>query len=165
MAVYLVRSCARCGAYFGIASDVGIGLRGLWFEGRRRSLVRDACLKSRLIDSSLIEAVNLRTRYAGVVPEVKVKPMSDFAVHFDSEPFESLDQLALLACQDYNLGGESDWFGEFRGGLYGFYARLYGEVIIPKSTHGCRVFELQRKRSITWHRSCSRWTRHLSASP
>ena len=126
MAVYLVRSCARCGAYFGIASDVGIGLRGLWFEGRRRSLVRDACLKSRLIDSSLIEAVNLRTRYAGVVPEVKVKPMSDFAVHFDSEPFESLDQLALLACQDYNLGGEGDWFGEFRGGLYGFYARLYG---------------------------------------
>jgi hypothetical protein len=50
----------------------------------------------------------------------------DFAVHFDSEPFESLDQLALLACQDYNLGGAGDWFGDFRGGLYGFYARLYG---------------------------------------
>lgn len=52
--------------------------------------------------------------------------MPDFAVHFDSEPFESLDQLALLARQDYNLGGAGDWFGEFRGGLYGFYARLYG---------------------------------------
>lgn len=52
--------------------------------------------------------------------------MPDFAVHFDSEPFESVDQLALLACQDYNLGGAGDWFGEFRGGLYSFYARLYG---------------------------------------
>lgn len=52
--------------------------------------------------------------------------MPDFAVRFDSEPFESLDQLALLVSQDYNLGGAGDWFGEFRGGLYGFYARLYG---------------------------------------
>ena len=52
--------------------------------------------------------------------------MSDFAVHFEAAPFESLDQLALLACQDYNLGGAGDWFGAFRGGLYGFYARLYG---------------------------------------
>ena len=95
--------------------------------------------------------------------------MPDFAVHFDLEPFESLDQLALLARQDYNLGGAGDWFGEFRGGLYGFYARLYGvqrnysNVTTPKSTHGCRVSEPQQKRSTTWHRSCSKWTRHLSA--
>jgi len=52
--------------------------------------------------------------------------MPDFAVHFDAHPFESLDQLALLVRQDYNLGGTGDWFGAFRGGLYGFYARLYG---------------------------------------
>jgi hypothetical protein len=52
--------------------------------------------------------------------------MPDFAVHFDAEPFELFDQLALLGHQDYNLGGTSDWFGAFRGGLYGFYARLYG---------------------------------------
>lgn len=52
--------------------------------------------------------------------------MPDFAVHFDAEPFESFDQLTLLARQDYNLGGAGDWFGAFRGGLYGFYARLYG---------------------------------------
>ncbi len=52
--------------------------------------------------------------------------MPEFSVHFDLAPFEALDQLALLACQDYNLGGAGDWFGEFRGGLYGFYARLYG---------------------------------------
>lgn len=52
--------------------------------------------------------------------------MPDFAVQFDSEPFELFDELALLARQDYNLGGAGDWFGAFRGGLYGFYARLYG---------------------------------------
>ena len=52
--------------------------------------------------------------------------MSEFSVQFDLAPFEVLDQLALLARQDYNLGDTGDWFGEFRGGLYGFYARLYG---------------------------------------
>ncbi len=39
---------------------------------------------------------------------------------------EDLDQYALLARQDYNLGKKNDWFGYFRGGLYGFYARIYG---------------------------------------
>lgn len=52
--------------------------------------------------------------------------MPDFSVQFDLSSFETLDQLALLARQDYNLGGAGDWFGEFRGGLYGFYARMYG---------------------------------------
>jgi len=52
--------------------------------------------------------------------------LPDFSVQFDLSPFEALDQLALLARQDYNLGGAGDWFGEFRGGLYGFYARMYG---------------------------------------
>jgi hypothetical protein len=52
--------------------------------------------------------------------------LPEFSVQFDPAPFEALDQLALLARQDYNLGGAGDWFGEFRGGLYGFYARLYG---------------------------------------
>ena len=52
--------------------------------------------------------------------------MPEFSVQFDLAPFEELDQLALLARQDYNLGVAGTWFGEFRGGLYGFYARLYG---------------------------------------
>ena len=52
--------------------------------------------------------------------------MPEFSVQFDLALFQALDQLALLARQDYNLGGAGDWFGEFRGGLYGFYARLYG---------------------------------------
>jgi hypothetical protein len=43
-----------------------------------------------------------------------------------SHPFEQLDEFALLACQDYNLGNTSDWFGSFRGGLYGFYGRVFG---------------------------------------
>ncbi len=52
--------------------------------------------------------------------------MSEFEMQFDPESFASLDEFALLARQDYNLGGAGDWFGEFRGGLYGFYARLHG---------------------------------------
>lgn len=52
--------------------------------------------------------------------------MSDFQVTIETKSFEDLDRLALLTCQDYNLGAAGDWFGEFRGGLYGFYARLYG---------------------------------------
>ena len=52
--------------------------------------------------------------------------MPEFSVQFDLVLFQALDQLALLARQDCNLGDVGDWFAEFRGGLYGFYARLYG---------------------------------------
>lgn len=52
--------------------------------------------------------------------------MPQFEVQFDILAFQKLDRLALLARQDYNLGGNGDWFGEFRGGLYGMYDRLYG---------------------------------------
>jgi hypothetical protein len=52
--------------------------------------------------------------------------MADYRITFDTRPYEELDSLALAACQDYNLGGAGDWFGEWRGGLYGFYARLFG---------------------------------------
>ena len=61
--------------------------------------------------------------------------MTDFSLQFDSAPFEALDQLALLARQDYNLGGAGDWFGEFRGGLYGFYGRLHGVQIHYSEVH------------------------------
>ena len=43
-----------------------------------------------------------------------------------SHPFEKLDEFALLACQDNNLGNTPNWFGCFRGGLYGFYGRVFG---------------------------------------
>lgn len=52
--------------------------------------------------------------------------MSEFLIQFDLSPFKKLDQLALLATQDYNLGNTGNWFTEFRGGLYGFYARVFG---------------------------------------
>ena len=61
--------------------------------------------------------------------------MSSFSLQFDSAPFETLDQLALLARQDYNLGGAGDWFGEFRGGLYGFYARFHGVQVHYSEVH------------------------------
>lgn len=37
---------------------------------------------------------------------------------------EDLDSLALLACQDYNLGNAGNWFFSFRGGLSGFRSRM-----------------------------------------
>lgn len=43
-----------------------------------------------------------------------------------SQPFEELDEFALLACQKDNFGNTSDWFGCFRGGLYAFYGRVFG---------------------------------------
>lgn len=52
--------------------------------------------------------------------------MADYVLEFDLSAFEELDQFALLARQDYNLGKGTDWFGTFRGGLYGFYARVHG---------------------------------------
>ena len=52
--------------------------------------------------------------------------MSDFLLPFDLAPYDRLDRLALLACQDYNLGNVTDWFGSFRGGLAGVNSRTYG---------------------------------------
>ncbi len=42
----------------------------------------------------------------------------------DSSVWDELDQFALLACQDYNFGNASDWFGCFRGGIFGMTSRL-----------------------------------------
>jgi len=53
-------------------------------------------------------------------------PMSDYVLTFNLSDFAELDRFALLARQDYNLGNTTDWFGTFRGGLYGFYARIHG---------------------------------------
>ena len=58
-----------------------------------------------------------------------------FQLPFDPSPFHNLDELALLARQDYNLGHKGDWFGNFRGGLYGFFARIYGLQVHYNSVH------------------------------
>jgi hypothetical protein len=42
--------------------------------------------------------------------------MPAFEISFDTKLFEKLDQFALLARQDYNLGSSDDWFGEFAAG-------------------------------------------------
>lgn len=52
--------------------------------------------------------------------------MPDFILDFNLDSFHQLDEYALLSCQSYNFGNESDWFGSFRGGLYGSYARVHG---------------------------------------
>ncbi|NTW34178.1 MAG: hypothetical protein HGB12_16430 [Bacteroidetes bacterium] len=49
-----------------------------------------------------------------------------FEIYFLLDDFKRLDDFALLMCQDCNYGNVNDWFGAFRGGLYGFYSRLDG---------------------------------------
>lgn len=61
--------------------------------------------------------------------------MADFRLQIDAGAYHELDQFALLARQDYNIGDKSDWFGAFRGGLYGFYARLHGLVVHYREVH------------------------------
>ena len=52
--------------------------------------------------------------------------MQEFDFSTTESAFEELDKFALLACQKYNLGNPGDWFGAFRGGIYGAKARLLG---------------------------------------
>jgi len=50
----------------------------------------------------------------------------NYILEFDLSSYETLDNFALLADQKYNLGNRDGWFGCFRGGLYGLYARVLG---------------------------------------
>lgn len=52
--------------------------------------------------------------------------MPDFNLMFNLDNYKNLDNFALLASQKYNYGNDTDWFGSFRGGLYGGYARIFG---------------------------------------
>lgn len=54
--------------------------------------------------------------------------MSNFILNIELSTFKELDQFALLACQKYNYGNDNEWFGSFRGGLYGSYARIHGLI-------------------------------------
>ena len=48
-----------------------------------------------------------------------------YEIFFELSPLNDLDQLCLLADQDYNYGNKKDWFGYFRGGLHGAVSRLH----------------------------------------
>jgi hypothetical protein len=55
--------------------------------------------------------------------------MNNFTANFDVSNYQELDRYALEAHQDNNLGNRGNWFFNFRGGLFGFYSRLYGVKI------------------------------------
>ena len=59
----------------------------------------------------------------------------DYTLKFDLSPYKDLDNFALLADQNYNLGDKGDWFNQFRGGLYGLYARVLGVQIHYREVH------------------------------
>ncbi len=61
--------------------------------------------------------------------------MTNLTLNFDRSGGEQLDNFALLATQDYNLGEKNDWFGHFRGGLHGHYSRLTGASIHYANMH------------------------------
>ena len=65
----------------------------------------------------------------------KSERMPDLKLNFDQSGGNQLDDFALLARQDYNLGKKNDWFGHFRGGLYGHYSRLSGASIHYENIH------------------------------
>ena len=52
--------------------------------------------------------------------------MNKHSLNLELGPLESLEKFPLIARQDRNYGKGNDWFGRFRGGLYGMYARLHG---------------------------------------
>ena len=60
---------------------------------------------------------------------------NDYTLEFDLSPYKDLDNLALLADQNDNLGDKGDWFNQFRGGLYGLYARVLGVQIHYHEVH------------------------------
>ena len=60
---------------------------------------------------------------------------NDYILEFDLSPYKDLDNFALLANQNYNLGDKGDWFNQFRGGLYGLYARVLGVQIHYREVH------------------------------
>lgn len=49
-----------------------------------------------------------------------------YNLDFDLTVYTKLDNFALLAWQEYNLGNDTDWFSAFRGGYYGFNSRIHG---------------------------------------
>lgn len=66
-----------------------------------------------------------------LIPQI----MTKFDLPFDLSNYGLLDQIALLACQSYNLGNSGDWFGAFRGGLYGFHSRIHGLITHYLTVH------------------------------
>lgn len=71
-----------------------------------------------------------RARYCRFAPLVLSGTLlamtEEYRLTFELFPLQQLDQFALLARQDYNLGNRGDWFGAFRGGLHAVYGRLHG---------------------------------------
>src|SRR5437588_6529186 len=49
-----------------------------------------------------------------------------YVLRFDTTPTYALDDFALMATQQFNLGNPSDWFGTFRGGRNGMESKIYG---------------------------------------
>jgi len=49
--------------------------------------------------------------------------MTDFVLPFNLGPLRELDTFAHLACQSYNYGNETNWFGCFRGGIHAVHER------------------------------------------
>ncbi|MEE8290636.1 MAG: hypothetical protein V3R80_04065 [Candidatus Tectomicrobia bacterium] len=47
----------------------------------------------------------------------------NYSLNLDLTSFDQLDAFALSASQDDKLGNKDDWFGCFRGALYGLYNR------------------------------------------
>lgn len=59
-----------------------------------------------------------------------------FELEFDMSALAALDEFALLARQDYNLGNRGSWFTHFRGGAHAVFNRVYGVGAHYAAVHG-----------------------------
>jgi hypothetical protein len=91
---------------------------------------------------------------------------NDYTLEFDLSSYKDLDNFALLANQSYNLGDNDDWFGQFRGGLYGLYNRILGVKIHYREVHSWTpplspISGIQgaEYHNIIYHQFFSIWTR------
>ena len=65
----------------------------------------------------------------------------NYKLQFDLSSYATLDELALLARQDYNLGNKGDWFTHFRWGKNGLFARLLGIRLHYYQIHSWELIE------------------------
>jgi hypothetical protein len=80
-------------------------------------------------DSAAGLAAALSDSAAREVPRtgvIQALPTRSYDLQFALQPLDELDNFALLASQEYNLGNPGNWHFTFRTGLTGFYARIHG---------------------------------------
>ncbi len=76
--------------------------------------------------------------------------MTNLEIKINTSQHKVIDELALKACQAEQFGNIGDWFSNFRGGLYGFLARVYGIEVHYNALHAWQ-YDLQGPEKQEYH--------------